>query len=99
MAVPRHRELSATGGRARSGSELGASFGSDTNAPTDADQHRLYARTCPTPTREPLDTSLAVLAEMMTRARFEPAAVDAERPVVLAEKGRRPELGVSACAS
>ena len=28
----------------------------------------------------------------MSRARFEPAAVDAERPVVLAEKGRRPEL-------
>src|SRR5262249_58423760 len=44
--------------------------------------------------RERLDTSLTVLAEMMSQARIEPAAVDAERPVVLAEKGRRPELSV-----
>ncbi len=71
--------------------ELGASFGSDSNARTDA-TNTVYVLNLPHADREPLDTSLAVLAEMMARARFEPAAVDAERPVVLAEKGRRPEL-------
>ena len=73
--------------------ELGASFGSDTNAqtsPTDT----VYILNLPHATREPLDTSLAVLAEMMMRARIEPAAVAAERPVVLEERGRRPELAV-----
>ena len=38
------------------------------------------------------DRSLEVMAEMMMRARFEPAAVAAERPVILSEKNRRPEL-------
>ncbi|HEV2867174.1 MAG TPA: pitrilysin family protein, partial [Allosphingosinicella sp.] len=70
---------------------LGASFGSDSNARTTPTQ-TVYVLNVPHATREPLDTSLAVLAEMMSRARFEPAAVEAERPVVLAEKGRRPEL-------
>jgi len=73
--------------------ELGASFGSDTNAqtsPTDT----VYILNLPHATREPLDTSLIVLAEMMAKARFEPAAVTAERPVVLEERGRRPELSV-----
>ncbi|HST35851.1 MAG TPA: insulinase family protein [Allosphingosinicella sp.] len=72
---------------------LGASFGSDTNAqtsPTDT----VYILNLPHATREPLDTSLAVLAEMMMRARIEPAAVNAERPVILEERGRRAELGV-----
>lgn len=71
--------------------QLGASFGSDTNAQTDA-TNTVYVLNLPHATREPLDTSLAVLAEMMAQARFDPAAVAAERPVVLAEKGRRPEL-------
>jgi len=73
--------------------ELGASFGSDTNAqtsPTDT----VYILNLPHATRAPLDTSLTMLAEMMMRARIEPAAVAAERPVVLEERGRRPELGV-----
>ena len=73
--------------------ELGASFGSDSNAqtsPTDT----VYILNLPHATRAPLDTSLAVLAEMMMRARIEPAAVAAERPVVLEERGRRPELAV-----
>jgi zinc protease len=73
--------------------QLGASFGSDTNARTDA-TNTVYVLNLPHAAREPLDTSLAVLAEMMSQARIEPAAVDAERPVVLAEKGRRPEIGV-----
>jgi zinc protease len=73
--------------------QLGASFGSDTNARTDA-TNTVYVLNLPHAAREPLDTSLTVLAEMMSQARFEPAAVEAERPVVLAEKGRRPELSV-----
>jgi zinc protease len=73
--------------------QLGASFGSDTNAQTDA-TNTVYVLNLPHAAREPLDTSLTVLAEMMAQARFEPAAVAAERPVVLAEKGRRPELSV-----
>ena len=71
--------------------ELGASFGSDSNARTDA-TNTVYVLNLPHATRGPLDTSLAVLAEMMARARIEPAALAAERPVVLAEKERRPEL-------
>lgn len=73
--------------------QLGASFGSDTNARTDATS-TVYVLNLPHAAREPLDTSLSVLAEMVARARFEPAAVAAERPVVLAEKGRQPELSV-----
>lgn len=71
--------------------QLGASFGSDTNARTDA-TNTVYVLNLPHATREPLDTSLAVLAEMMARARIDPAALAAERPVVLAEKRLRPEL-------
>jgi zinc protease len=71
--------------------QLGASFGSDTNAQTGATD-TVYILNLPHAARAPLDTSLTVLAEMMARARFEPAAVTAERPVILAEKGRRPEL-------
>lgn len=71
--------------------QLGASFGTDSNAQTDA-TNTVYILNLPHAARAPLDTSLAVLAEMMSRARIEAAAVEAERPVVLAEKGRRPEL-------
>ena len=71
--------------------QLGASFGSDSNAHTSATE-TVYKLNLPHADRASLDTSLNVLAEMMTRARFEPAAVEAERPVVLAEKGRRSEL-------
>ena len=73
--------------------QLGASFGSDTNARTDA-TNTVYLLDLPHAAREPLDTSLAVLAEMMSQARIEPTAVEAERPVVLAEKRRRPEISV-----
>ncbi|MGE0179801.1 MAG: M16 family metallopeptidase [Sphingomonas sp.] len=71
--------------------QLGASFGSDTNATTDATE-TVYQLDLPHADRASLDTSLNVLAEMMTSARFDPAAVSAERPVILAEKERRPEL-------
>src|SRR5687768_7037648 len=71
--------------------QLGASFGSDSNArtgPTDT----VYRLDLPHAERAPLDTSLSVLADMMIRARFDSAAVEAERPVILAEKAGRPEL-------
>ena len=71
--------------------ELGASFGSDSNARTSGTE-TVYQLNLPHAARGPLDTSLRVLAEMMWRARFEPGTVEAERPVVLAEKDRRPEL-------
>jgi zinc protease len=70
---------------------LGASFGSDSNARTSATD-TVYQLDLPHADRANLDTSLHVLAEMMSSARIEAAAVEAERPVVLAEKGRRPEL-------
>ena len=47
--------------------ELGASFGSDSNALTDATD-TVYQLNLPHAERAPLDTSLAVLAEMMSRA-------------------------------
>ncbi|HYG29622.1 MAG TPA: insulinase family protein [Allosphingosinicella sp.] len=71
--------------------QLGASFGSDSNAVTSATD-TVYQLNLPRADRASLDTSLAVLAEMMSRARFDPAAIDAERPVVVAEKERRAEL-------
>lgn len=71
--------------------QLGASFGSDTNATTDSSE-TVYQLDLPHADQASLDTSLRVLAEMMGQARFEEAAVIAERPVILAEKGRRPEL-------
>lgn len=71
--------------------ELGASFGSDTNATTDSTE-TVYQLDLPHADRGHLDRSLEVMAEMMMRARFEPAAVTGERPVILAEKNRRPEL-------
>ncbi|MBX3560408.1 MAG: insulinase family protein [Sphingomonas sp.] len=70
---------------------LGASFGSDSNARTSATD-TVYQLDLPHADRASLDASLHVLAEMMSRARIDAAAVEAERPVVLAEKGRRPEL-------
>lgn len=70
---------------------LGASFGSDSNArttPTDT----VYQLDLPHADRASLDTSLNVLSEMMSRARFDAAAVNGERPVILSEKNRRSEL-------
>ncbi|HEX8443397.1 MAG TPA: insulinase family protein [Allosphingosinicella sp.] len=71
--------------------KLGASFGSDTNAFTSPTQ-TVYQLDLPHADEASLDTSLHVLSEMVDSALFDPAVVDAERKVVLAEKGRRPEL-------
>jgi zinc protease len=70
---------------------LGASFGSDTNATTDATQ-TVFMLDLPNADRASLDTSLALLAEMTDKAKFDPAIVEAERGVVLSERGRRSEL-------
>ena len=71
--------------------KLGASFGSDTNASTSPTQ-TVYQLDLPNADRAKLDQSLHVLSEMVDTALFDPAAVDAEKKIVLAEKGRRPEL-------
>ena len=72
---------------------LGASFGSDTNATIDATQ-TVFMLDLPHADRAALDTSLSLLSEMVDKALFKPAVVDAERGVVLAEHGRRRELDV-----
>jgi zinc protease len=72
---------------------LGASFGSDTNAFTGTTQ-TFYQLDLPNADRAKLDRSLHVMADMMSTALFDPAAVDAERQIVIAEKERRPELSV-----
>jgi zinc protease len=73
--------------------ELGASFGSDTNATTTPSQ-TVYQLDLPHADRAALDRSLAILSDMMDNALFAPEAVDAERKIVLAEKRRRSELAV-----
>ena len=73
--------------------ELGASFGSDTNAFTGTSQ-TFYQLDLPNADRAKLDRSLEVMADMMSTALFDPAAVEAERAIVVAEKERRPELSV-----
>jgi zinc protease len=72
---------------------LGASFGSDTNATTDATQ-TVFMLDLPHADRASLDASLALLAEMTDKAKFDPAIVEAERGVVLSERGRRREIDV-----
>jgi len=71
--------------------QLGASFGSDTNANTDPSQ-TVYQLDLPRADEASLDQSLAILSEMVHSARIDPAAVDAERKIVLAEKERRSEI-------
>ncbi|HEY1146910.1 MAG TPA: pitrilysin family protein, partial [Allosphingosinicella sp.] len=70
---------------------LGASFGSDTNAST-SPTRTVYQLDLPDADMKEVDQSLHVIAEMMDVATFDPALLEAERKVVLAEKGRRPEL-------
>jgi zinc protease len=78
--------------------QLGASFGSDTNAFTGATQ-TFYQLDLPNADRAKLDRSLHVLADMLSSALFDPAAVAAERQIVIAEKERRPELSVRLSAA
>ena len=71
--------------------KLGASFGSDTNAST-SPTRTVYQLDLPRNDRANLDRSLHVLSEMVDSALFDPAAVEAEKKIVLAERARRPEL-------
>jgi len=73
--------------------KLGASFGSDTNASTTPTQ-TVYQLDLPKNDRANLDQSLHVLSEMVDTALFDPAAVEAEKKIVMAERGRMPELGL-----
>ena len=70
---------------------LGASFGSDTNASTTPTQ-TVYQLDLPKNDAANLDQSLHVLSEMVDSSLFDPAAVEAEKKIVLAERGRIPEL-------
>ncbi|HEX8534608.1 MAG TPA: insulinase family protein, partial [Allosphingosinicella sp.] len=71
--------------------QLGASFGSDTNASTTPTQ-TVYQLDLPKNDAANLDQSLHVLSEMVDTSLFDPAAVEAEKKIVLAERGRIPEL-------
>ena len=63
---------------------LGVTFGSDSNAQT-TPTGTTYALDLPQAVPESLNESLKILAGMMTDPNIVPAAVDAERAVVLAE--------------
>jgi zinc protease len=71
--------------------QLGASFGSDSNASTTPTQ-TVYQLDLPKNDPASLDRAINVLSEMVDTALFDPATVEAEKRVILAEKGRRPEL-------
>ena len=71
--------------------KLGASFGSDTNASTTPTQ-TVYQLDLPDADPAEIGQSLDVLSQMMDSSLFDRASVAAERKIVLAEKGRRPEL-------
>ena len=58
--------------------QLGAGFGSDTNASTGYAQ-TVYQLDLPRNDRASLDRSLTILAEMMDSARFDPAVLDGDQ--------------------
>ncbi|MEO9600990.1 insulinase family protein [Parasphingorhabdus sp.] len=67
---------------------LGATFGSDSNAETTPTQ-TVYKLDLPNASRSSLDESLKILSGMMRSPGLSATAVDAERPVVLAELRER----------
>lgn len=68
---------------------MGATFGADTNASTSFTQ-TVYKLDLPSVTEANLDESLGMLADMMGHASLAQTALDAERPVVLAEAREQP---------
>ncbi|WP_119035210.1 M16 family metallopeptidase [Hephaestia caeni] len=68
---------------------LGATFGSDTNAQTTPTQ-TVYQLDLPAATEASVGESLRLLAGMMAAPNLDKAALDAERPVVLAEQREQP---------
>ncbi|OYW88276.1 MAG: peptidase M16, partial [Sphingobium sp. 32-64-5] len=71
---------------------LGVTFGSDSNAQT-TPTGTTYALDLPNATPQGLDESVKILAGMMTDPNIIPAAVDAERAVVLAEMREGTNIG------
>ncbi|WP_454279340.1 M16 family metallopeptidase [Sphingomonas sp. Marseille-Q8236] len=68
---------------------LGATFGSDSNASTTPTQ-TVYQLDLPGATEQGLDESLKILAGMMAAPSLTAEALNAERPVVLAERREQP---------
>lgn len=68
---------------------FGASFGSDTNAQTTPTQ-TVYKLDLPAATEAGLDESLKILSGMIEKPTLTAAALNAERPVVLAEQREQP---------
>ncbi|WNO54478.1 M16 family metallopeptidase [Stakelama saccharophila] len=68
---------------------LGVTFGSDTNAATTFTD-TVFKLDLPSATETSLDESMHILAGMMRAPDLDQAALDAERPVVLAEQRERP---------
>lgn len=68
---------------------LGVTFGSDSNAQTTFTQ-TVYKLDLPNADQAGLDESMKILAGMMERPAITKAALDAERPVVLAEQREQP---------
>ena len=68
---------------------FGATFGSDQNAQTTPTQ-TVYKLDLPAATPASLDESFKILSGMMEKPNIVPAAITAERPVVLAEQREQP---------
>lgn len=73
----------------RTWQRFGATFGSDSNAQT-TPVATLYKLDLPSATQAGVDESLKILSGMMAKPAITQAALDAERPVVLAEKREQP---------
>ncbi len=67
---------------------LGATFGSDSNAET-SPTHTVYKLDLPNASADSLDESMKILSGMMSSPGLTQTAIDAERPVVLAELNER----------
>lgn len=68
---------------------MGTTFGSDTNAQTTPTE-TVYKLDLPSATESGLDESLKILAGMMEKPNITSVALNAERPVVLAEQREQP---------
>ncbi|MGI4731153.1 MAG: M16 family metallopeptidase [Janthinobacterium lividum] len=73
----------------RTWQRFGATFGTDQNAQTTPTQ-TVFHLDLPGATEGSLDESLKILSGMMEKPNIVPAALDAERPVVLAEQREQP---------
>ncbi len=81
----RQSEFLSDGEARRAWQRLGVSFGSDTNASTSATQ-TIYQLDIPNATAASLDESMRYVSGMMRAPVLTDATVNAERPIVLAER-------------